>query len=538
MIDTSFVNPAINAWKQVLDKTCVINDADTIKTYSNSVCASKRRILCVLKPESTEDVQKIVQVANQYRIPLYPVSCGRQWGMGSRLPVKDDAAIIDLSRMNRIIEISEQYHYAVVEPGVTQRQIINYIKERNLSLMLNVTGAGAETSLIGNAMDRGVGYFDSRADGISNMTVVLGTGEIVKTGFGHFDGAKTKNLYHYGIGPDLTGLFPQGNFGIVTSACIDLMPKPECHMAVVAKITDEENLPDLIDALARLRRRGVFQTVAHIGNRERSYITLSPLVYEQLIEHGEAPGEALRAKVLQMLEKGGFGPWSAVVGVLGTKTQMKLARKEFKSALRGIAKVMFLNDPLIRMAKVISRKLSFIPYVREQYIMLRAVEPVYRFTRGETTDKSLQSVYWPTGDFENLDQPDPDQSNSGLAFCLPIIPAFGKEVLQVVRDIRETFARHGFEAAITVNLMNTKAMEGVVSLAFDRRNPVQVRAAHDCIQEMESRFIEQGHPPYRVGINSMHLVVKEDDSFWRIVRDLKNVFDPNNIIAPGRYNLI
>ncbi|MCF7848146.1 MAG: FAD-binding oxidoreductase [Kiritimatiellales bacterium] len=538
MEDSSSVSRAIDSWIGAIGPDKVITDPELVQPYANSVCASRREIPCILKPGSADDVRKIVQVANRFLVPLYPVSCGRQWGMGSRLPVQTGSVIVDLSGMNRILEISERFHYVVVEPGVTQKQLIDHIKEKNLSLMLNVTGSTSDTSLIGNAMDRGVGYFNSRAEGISNMAVVLGNGETIQTGFGHFEGAKTQNLYHHGIGPSLDGLFPQGNFGIVTSACIDLMPKPEAHMAVIAKIDSEEKLPALIEALAGLRSRGIFQTVAHIGNRERSYITLSPLLYEQLMEHGETPGAELRARVVQMLEKGGFGPWSAAIGVLGTKVQLKLAKKEFKKALHGIAKTMFLNDSIISTAKAASSRLSFIPYVREQRMLLLAVEPVYNFTRGETTDKSLKAVYWPAGDFDNLDEPDPDQSNSGLLFCLPIIPAIGNTVLEVVTDTRETFARHGFEAAITVNLMDTKAMEGVVSLAFDRRNEEQAKAAHDCIQEMEARYIETGYPPYRVGINSMHQVVKEDDTFWQTVRDLKKVLDPNNIIAPGRYNLI
>jgi 4-cresol dehydrogenase (hydroxylating) len=130
-----------------------------------------------------------------------------------------------------------------------------------------------------------------------------------------------------------------------------------------------------------------------------------------------------------------------------------------------------------------------------------------------------------------------DRSNSGLMFCLPIIPAFGPTVCEVVKDIAETFARHGFEAAITVNLMTSKAMEGVVSLGFNRRDPEQTQRAHACIQEMEARYMKQGYPPYRVGINSMHHVVCEDDPFWQTIRELKKALDPNNIIAPGRYSL-
>ena len=53
---------------------------------------------------------KIVAVANQHKTPLYPISQGKQWGMGSKLPVKDGAAIVDLSEMNRITDATKVHH--------------------------------------------------------------------------------------------------------------------------------------------------------------------------------------------------------------------------------------------------------------------------------------------------------------------------------------------------------------------------------------------------------------------------------------------
>ena len=398
---------AIEAWSRALGSDAVLSDFQTLEHYTNSACASQRDVVAVLKPSSLEQVQQIVAVANEHQIHLYPISGGKQWGMGSRLPVQDGAAIVDLSGMNRIIEVNAQFHYAVVEPGVTQRQLLDHIKENDLPLMLNVTGSTSDTSLIGNAMDRGVGYFDSRAHGISNMEIVLGNGSTIQTGFGHFSGAQTKNLYQHGIGPSLDGLFPQGNFGIVTSACIDLMPQPDAQMAAILKIDDEKKLPLLIDALVKLRTRNIYTTIAHVGNRERSYITLAPLIYEQLVKDGEPENEVTRNKAVQMLEDGGFGPWSAAIGVLGTKEQLHLAKKEIKKAVSGFASTIFLNDALMARAKSLLMSLSFIPALKKQLIMLNAVEPVYRFTRGEATDKSLKAVYWAAGDFQRLEEPNP-----------------------------------------------------------------------------------------------------------------------------------
>ena len=67
------------------------------------------------------------------------------------------------------------------------------------------------------------------------------------------------------FGPSLDGLFAQSNYGIVTAAGFELLPRPHPHTAVLAKIAGDDGLPALIDTLAALRRRGLLQTVAHIG---------------------------------------------------------------------------------------------------------------------------------------------------------------------------------------------------------------------------------------------------------------------------------
>jgi 4-cresol dehydrogenase (hydroxylating) len=527
---------AILKWSELLGPEYVLTEEKAAAELT-AVCGTHRKVPCILRPKTTAEVQQIVQIANEFKIPLHPVSCGRNWGMGSRLPVKDGTAVVDLCRMNRIVEVNSKHHYAVIEPGVTQRQLYDYLEENNLPLMINVTGSTSDTSLIGNALDRGVGYFTSRADALSNLEVVLGNGKTIKTGFGHYENAKTANIYKHGVGPSFDGLFAQSNYGIVTSACCDLMQKMP-HMACIARISDESQLPRLIDALAKLKSDGIIQTVIHVGNKMRSKITITPLIYEQLLEHGMPADAKTRELADQMFTKQGFGPWSAMVGILGTPSQLRVARKEIKKALRGVAPTVFLTDPMVKIAKFISEPVKFVPFVRSCRVMLGAIEPLYNLTKGIPTDAAVKSTYWPLHDFDALGEMDPDQARkSGLIFCLPILPIDGQTVADVMQETRETFKEYGFEAFITVNLMDTRAMECVISLGFNRCDAEQVKKAHECIQKMEKRYVDLGVPPYRLGINSMHQVLGED-SFWETAKALKGVLDPNNIIAPGHYNIV
>jgi 4-cresol dehydrogenase (hydroxylating) len=530
---------ALADWRAALGAENVRNDVATLAAYQNNVGGLQRLIPAVLLPASTAEVQAVVQIANRHRVPLYPLSRGRNWGLGSRLPGRDGVVVVDLSRMNHIREVNVSGQYAVVEPGVTQGQLFDHLQAQQLPLLLNVTGASRDTSLLGNALERGIGYFSTRAHSLSGMEIVLGNGEILRTGFAHLANVKIAHGYRHGIGPELDGLFQQSNYGIVTSAGFELMPKAEAAMAVIAKIKSSDQLSAFVDALADLRRRDVVRSVWHIGNRERTQIALGPLVFGQLRQRDPAGDFAtLRVRAEALIAAAGFGPWSAVCGILGSAGELKLARRAIKQALNGLAEVMYITDGLLKTADALSRPLDFIPWVRDQRIMLHAVRPLADLARGIPTDGPMQSVWWPLGELPERPSDDPDQSHCGMIFCVPFLPPDGQCAKEAMDLTYQVYAKHGFTPFVTLNLVDSRSLECVINNAFDRRQPERVAAAHACNDELTAEFIRRGYPPYRVGPQDTKLIVDENDVFWRTVRDLKRVFDPNGIIAPGRYNLM
>ena len=538
-MDADNLSAAVTAWQQTLGAAHVLTAGEPLAAYVRNVSDLRRAIPAVLRPGSTAEVQQIVRIAIQFRIPLYPISCGRNWGLGSRLPVRDHAVVVDLSRMNRIHEVNVAGHYAVVEAGVTQGQLYEHLQTHHLPLMINVIGSARATSLIGNALERGIGYFSSRADSLTGLEVVLGNGTLLRTGFGHMAGARTAYAYRPGIGPDLSGLFAQSNFGIVTAAGVDLLPQPDATMVVIAKIDRDEELGRFIDALADLRRREIVRTVFHVGNRERTRIALGPLVYDQLAQLDPALAPPARRQLAErMIDAEGFGPWSAVGGIMGSPGQWRVIRREIRRALRGLARPLFITDPLIRTIDACSRPLAFLPWVRNKRVMLHAIEPLAGLARGIPTDEPMKSVWWPLGEPPRCAREDPDQSDCGLLFCVPLLPADGRAAQSAADLIRQVYGRHGFEPYITLNVVDSRSLECVINMAFDRRQPERVAAAHAANDELTAEFIRRGYPPYRVGVQNMDLVVDPNDAFWQLARDLKQVFDPHHIIAPGRYNLV
>jgi 4-cresol dehydrogenase (hydroxylating) len=532
------IRRAIDEWTRILGAENVLQGEESLEPFLRNASGLCREVQVVLRPGSTEEVRDIVAVSNRWRVPLYPVSCGKNWGLGSALPVRDGGAVVDLRRMNRIVEVNTDRCYAVVEPGVTQGQLYDHLLAHEIPLTLNVTGSGTRTSLIGNSLDRGIGYFSSRADSLSGLEVVLGNGEVLHTGMSHFPGSKTSYLYRHGIGPSLDGLFFQSAYGIVTRAGVELLPAAAGHMAVVASVDSESSLAGLVDNLVHLRKRDILRTVIHVGNRRRTEITLGPILYDTLSRVESEDEPARKKRVEAVLDAEGFGPWSAVAGVTGTQGFLKQARKEIRRALRGFAKVRFLTDDKLRFLQKLVDALSFLSGASNKKAMLHAMRPLYGLSRGIPTDEALKSVYWPLKEQPVDDPPDPDNSPCGILYCLPFIPSTGACAREAIDLAEKEFSEHGFVPYITLNVVDEKSSECVITLAFRKTNEEETSRAHACIETLQARYLEEGFIPYRVGIQSMDQIVDESDVFWRTVRDLKQVLDPNNIISPGRYNLI
>lgn len=516
----------------LLGREHVITEPADLSRSTANVTGLDRQIAAVLRPGSTAEVQQIVALANRHGVPLYPFSRGCNWGLGSRLPVRDGACLVDLSRMNRIREVSAQHRYAVVEPGVTQQQLYDHLVARQLPLMLNVVGAGGGTSLLGNALERGIGYFHSRAGTLSGLEVVLGNGTLLRTGFGREDASALAHIYRHGIGPGLDELFYQSNFGIVTAAGIELLPRHPCRCSVIAKIHAPDRFADLVDAFADLRRNDVVRMVTHIGNYQRSFGTLAPLVYWHL-----GP-ERTRAQAEALLAAEGFGPWSAVASVAGEPPAVRHAVRSIRARLRGIASVSVMDDNRLAKAERILTACAFLPAARRKLAVLRAVRPVYNLSQGIPADEPLKALYWgaglepPQGPVEN-----PDHSEAGYVYVLPLFPLDGKIGAAAAEEAERRARPYGIKPAMTFNVLDERCLELVLSVSFPRGDAERTRAAHAYCDELLDSLAAQGYRPYRVGVHQMGRVVKAGDPFWETARAIKRALDPNGIIAPGRYNL-
>ncbi len=471
---------------------------------------------------------------------MYPVSTGMNWGYGSRSPVVPGCTVVDLSAMNRIRNaeaISPENPVAVIEPGVTQRQLTDYLRKHCPSLAFNPTGSAVDTSILGNALDRGVGYLGPRVADVFGLEVVTGTGEILRTGFRRLgDRSPLATSHPYGLGPMLDGLFFQGNFGIVTSACLRLVPRRPRRVAVSAALRREADLAAFIDALARLKREGLLTSVTHIGNRQRTHATLMAGLVHYFERECGFEAERARHEAATALNVVAPNEWTSIAGVTGTDAQVRAALAEVRARLRGIARVRVVTDRVLEVGYRIAHALRFLKGARANAAAIAAMRPLHGLVNGQPTDVAIDNLLWQFGRAD-LPAAQLDASNCGLLYVSPALPLDGGFVARFVHSMRSEAARFRFELPMTINVETETSLVVVANLLFDRSVPEDVERAHTCARALHRLIQDEGLEVYRARVDMMADIVGRDPQYWKTVRALKLALDPDNIIAPGRYNL-
>jgi 4-cresol dehydrogenase (hydroxylating) len=506
----------------------VATDSSQLRAAETATFETRRTIPMIVRPQTREQVQECVRAANRLQVALYPVSTGKNWGYGSSVPTADACALVDLSGMNHILAFNERLGYVTVEPGVTQRQLYQFLQEKGSRLWMDATGSSPDCSVIGNTVERGFGHtvYGDHFANVCGLEVVLPNGELLETGFAGLPDANAAEVYRWGAGPSLDGLFSQSNFGIVTRMTVWLMPAPEYFQAYFFQSSEEDSVAAFIEALRPLRMNGTLRSTVHIAN---DYKVLNGI--QQFPWQEQTPLSRETMKRYQQNLK--FGRWSGSGALYGSPGQVAEARKLLRRALAGkVAKLQFLDDRRLALAARFSRPYRWLTGW-DLSRTLELVRPVYGLMKGIPTEATLAGAYWrKKGPVP--DNPDPDRDGCGLIWYAPVAPADGERVTELARIAENTLLERGFEPMISMTMIAERSVACVISIAYDRETPGEDAKAMACYEELRQRLTTRGYYPYRLGIQSMNLL-ESDRSRSRFLNILKQSLDPNQVLAPGRY---
>jgi len=496
--DAQKIAQAQRAFESVLGASKVFFDELDRDTYKDKFAVNDavHHPVGAVAPTSVEEVQAVVKIANQYLLPLWPISRGKNLGYGGTAPVLAGSVVLDLSGMKKI-EFDEQMGTVIVEPGVGFYDLYDYIQANKLPFWLSTPG-NSWGSVMGNALDRGVGYtpYGENTKNICGLEVVLPDGDLVRTGMGAFANAPTWQAYPFGFGPGWDQMFVQSNFGIVTKMGLWLMPEPESLMGMDVEFDKPEDLKAMVDTIGPLRRERVLTQSPSIGNWLRAAAVLTTR-----------------------------GEWTDKPGALGDDV-IDAIRKKFHIGWWGVSLRLYGREEVNKAAyKVLERAMNDIkPMSIKPTTWVKGQPLEYSGWTGTPMTFPMQNVNWYGG-------------RGGHIGFSPVIPQDGTKALE---QFRRTYARYkewgvDYQGSFA---FGERHLTNVNAMIFNKDDPEMMKKVDPFFRTLVKDAEKQGYGEYRTHLDYMDLVAQtynfNNNALRRLNERVKDALDPNGILAPGK----
>lgn len=499
---------AIAAWREAIGAEHVGDAPADLADAATATFPTAARVDAIVRPGSVAEVQACVRIADRLEIPLHPVSRGLNWGFGSRVPAGRGGAILDLGRMDSILDHDERLAFITVEPGVTFAQIHAFLRGRGSSLFLPAIGGSPDASALGNALERGHGIGPSprRAEAVGAIEVVLADGERASAGFAPGAAFRGGESHRHGVGPSLAGLFLQSNLAVVTSMTLALEPRPERLTLFQARVGGLEALRELLDPLQkRVLHRAFGRALLTVWNR-----------YKMLACAGPYPWAAMDGAVpLDLSRLGVEADWFLSGALYAPSDAHEAAARQALESL--------------------SDRFRSLTFLDRSDAGFAAASGAFL---GEPGRRNLGSLYWrKRGDARPPDSTAaPERDRCGVIQLCPLLPFEALGATAALGLIERSVRRWGFEPQIGFDLSDPATIEAYLTIVYDRDQAGEDERAMACHHALTRRLVEMGCPPYRLGIQS-DPAASLPDGRGAFLAQLKAALDPNSILAPGRYGI-
>jgi 4-cresol dehydrogenase (hydroxylating) len=528
----------------------VLLDSQALARQSCDTIPWQRTCSAVVYPCSRDEVRAIVRIAAQHRLPVWTFSKGKNWGYGATMAAENGAVIVILERMNQILEVNEELAYAVIEPGVTYRQLADHLRSRGTRLWTDCTDSTPDGSVLGNALDRGLGHtpYGDHFGNLCGLEVVLANGEVIQTGAAPPD-SPAWHTFKWGTGPYLEGLFSQSNFGIVTRAGIWLMPEPERFEAFFCEVEQEEKLPAVVDSLRRLAFAGALRGTAHLIN---DILCVSMLMqYPHDLRRGDAYlSDDARRDLRRRL---GITPWTLTSGLYGTVGQVRANRALVRRELQCYGKLTFIDrrelarlEWLMRivkrtqhvpLARVLGRVLKTCLIGRAPLEVFEAVPHAVGILQGVPGEFVVRFAYFKSRQGRPGSDVNPVRDGCGLIWFAPVAPLTGGHVNRILELCRPVFREHGFDFSVSLIVVNPRSAVVLTEVFYDRADPGETERARVLYENLCGVTMRAGYQQYRTNVAHMRRLLEPVPQYQGVLDTMKRAVDPCGTLAPGRYGV-
>ena len=525
-------------------KSVLITHTDDILTYHQSPEGFTSQVKGVIKIGDSSDVKAVIELANKCSgsneaFVIYPISTGNNWGYGSSVPPNDERAqyLLDLSQLNEILYFNEKTGLCTVQPGVTQKILYDFLKEKASDYMVPVTGAGPTCSVLANALERGYGITPV-ADHFSAVTSIKGflpTGEYYQSSVADMDMTSEQladKSFKWKHGPYLDGIFTQSANLVVTEATISLEKAGDGFTSFYMQFFDQssfttayEVVSEIFDKVGRnvgsmnlMDKRRVSAMMADNPNGPGSHQIMTDQQVEKISKQQEIP------------------EWTVIGTVYGAKNVAKAVKAEIKKIAKNRAsRLFFSNDLLIEFGKLVT-KLAPKSLLQAPRHQLATLEEGMAIMKGIPNQVALPLAYWRNSATtpNKTNQLNPARDGCGLLWYAPLIPTKPASMLSFIAMVRETCQQFNIEPMITFTNFNLYCTDSTIPIVFDINNEKAKEDAKACLASLYEQGLKLGFVPYRLNIEQQENL-DTSKAFWSTSNKIAHALDPNNILGPGRY---
>jgi FAD/FMN-containing dehydrogenase len=459
----------------------LVDDATRLRFSSDMTENAEGRPDAVVQVHTLAQLQRVVLLAARHRAPLIPRVAGTNLG-GLTLPTHG-GWVLDLSNMNRIVELNVDDMVAVLEPGVTFAQMRDALEKTQPRLTIGYPLSPPETSVAANCLLEGLGNLSlvhgSMGDWVNSLEVVRADGSLLRTGPGALG---VPVPFGRAPLPDLTGLFLswQGTTGIVSKLAVQLWPE--------------------------------------LPFRERSFV----LTYDRAATF-RALRELPRLDLLQ--DMGGLS-WPTSKMLFGVEHPLERdpAEPEFFFYLDLSA----ATEELFRAKRHALRE-----YIHGlQRDGLRVEQPIDVPSLVRLEPKLGALAEFPTRLGFLLDHPYGGLTWVGTYGPMSRFSAACEEGIEIIE-------RHGFPPTIVARPMKGGHFAVLRFIeVFRRDSPEQVARVRACNAELLEALLCHGYILYKTpGWAVEHYRPKLDPGYVRMLKELRALLDPGHLMNPGRWEL-
>jgi len=464
------------------------DDSKVLETYSRDFSFVPSGMPnFVVKPKDASEIQKVVRFANEQSLPVVPVSSSIHFE-GATIP-KQGGIVLDLARMNRILEIDESNRRVRIEAGVTWGQLTAELEKKGLRMVMPLF-PHAQRSVLTDYLEREVptNTVYDYGEPLQSMEVVWPTGEIFRMGSASVNGypdSQSKGANPSGPGIDFYRFLQgaQGTMGVVTWSNLKIESIPKMDKVLFAPVSD---LSSAMEFLHRILPRRIGQECLLLNN-----VSLAAILSED--------GKEGLAKLRQTLP-----PWTLILVLSGLwrRPEEKIAYEE--KTLSEILKNEFNGLSL-------AENLPGLPGLERKILpLLRKPWP-------------REGTYW-------------KHRYKGGCQSLFFIsrPLMAKKYIDLVEGIA---ARRDYSISDLGSYLqpieHNRACHLEFHFFYDPANPTDIEKVRSLYREAAIALMNEGALFTRPYGELAPMMYERATGYTLVLRRVKKVFDPKNIMNPG-----